>query len=191
MAKRTSRQRAASRRNIKKAQLVSARKRRGRLSKTGVLKAGVAVGAVIGGAVVTRKIYNDQFITMYHGTNHHAARQIVKNGYNGLRGNPMAMMTGVKGTPVPGYSNHIFMTKSKQSDYGNAQVKIRMRKSRFKKAVLPDYNDWPDVQYKMSARAFEYGRKKGEFKVSYRQPYSKDKNRRRGQMRFGMNYGTY
>lgn len=32
---------------------------------------------------------------------------------------------------------------------------------------MPDFNDWPDEQYSVSARAFEHARKTGKFKVSY------------------------
>lgn len=178
MAKRkTAKQIAASRLNIKKAQIVSARKR----SRKATILKGVAIGAVVAGAAVTaRKAYNNQYMTFYHTTTHHKARMIMKNGYDGTK-SPTTM--GYRITEgLAGHTNRVFMLPEKSKDsYGPARIKIRVKKKDFqsphptrgsgyyrgRSGILPDYNDWPDVQYSISARAFEHARKTGRFKVSY------------------------
>lgn len=115
MAKRkTSRQIAASRRNIKKAQIISARKRRGRT----VLK-GVAIAAVVaGGAVTARKVYNDRnFITLHHSTSKQNAASIRRSGFR-------------KGHPDHG--DQIFFSTKNQKEYGGHVIKFKMRKDDFR-----------------------------------------------------------
>lgn len=125
MAKsRTGRQRAASKRNIKKAQIASARKRR--LTKKGVLK-GVAIGAVFAGSAITaRKVYNRNHVYLYHSTSKEAHRNIKKNGFR--KGHDY---TGDGGDSV------YFSTKH-QKNYGDAVIKLRVRKSDFKKHARRD-----------------------------------------------------
>lgn len=120
--RRTGRQRAASKRNIRKAQIVSARKRKG-ISRKGVLK-GIAIGAVVAGTAVTaRKVYNDQFVTLYHNTHDANATKIAREGFKEGLGHPLD-------------GGRAFFHIGKNTGwYGPETMQIRMRKSHLKKEL--------------------------------------------------------
>lgn len=134
MARRkTARQRAASRRNIVKAQRISAlnRKRVKRAAtmvrydpktRRRVMIAGAVIGAAgAAGAVGYKANYDRKYVTGYHRTSHANAKQIVKT-------NSFASKTHTRG--VEGTNSQIWFDKkrgvfAKNGNFGPATVKVR------------------------------------------------------------------
>jgi hypothetical protein len=130
MAKRkTARQIVASRRNIKKAQIVSARKRR--VSRSGILK-GVAIGAFAAGAAVTaRRAYNNsQYTTLYHHTEKTSVPHILKEGLKdpwGTHGGKV-FVSNKANNLIPKYDLGV-----------NAVVGVKVHK-KYMRQLIPDKN---------------------------------------------------
>jgi hypothetical protein len=174
---RTAKQKAASRRN-----LAVARSKRRRVA----VAAGVGTAVVLGSAVAGRKAYNNQFETYYHGTTHHAARQIVKNGYNGTASRGASNYRHGSSRKTP-HSRYMYMTP-KPSDYGHYQVKIKVRKKYAAKHIRADYNDWPQVQYKINRHKLGRAVAGKKVKMSHHVPR---KHRTRQAVRTLNTYGRY
>jgi hypothetical protein len=119
-AKRTSRQRAASRRNIKIAQA----KRRGlrrHLTKRKIASGAAVLGVGLGAAAVWDKKTN---IRLYHNTTKDTHRRIAKHGFRGSSE----------------HGGHVFFAAGRNTarDYGGSTVTIKLKKSHFKRISRPD-----------------------------------------------------
>ena len=115
--KRTPKQKA----QLKRAQAISARKRRRGFSKKGVLKVGVGVGAVSGAMVAARKIYDRNHTYLYHSTSKEAHDSIKRSGFR-------------KGHDYTGKSggDTVYFSTNRQKNYGGHVIKLRVRKSDFR-----------------------------------------------------------
>ena len=148
--RRTARQRAASRRNIRKAQLVSARLRKGTgkvkrkskgLSRRQKITA-VAALTVATGATGVYAVDRARNMKVYHNTSHHRARTIVKNGYapgkEGRRPNlHISDGTGKAGSHEAG---RVFFAAGRNNArfFGPAATSMKVRKKAFYKVANLD-----------------------------------------------------
>jgi hypothetical protein len=128
----------ARRNALRKAQLASARKRKGsgrtrpsnlHKGKRHITKnqkralVGVAAVAAVGAAAYGA--HKARYVTVYHGTRHHAARQITKHGFNNGKG-PNAR------------AHDVYLTSKRRTGntaYGTDVVKVKMRRKDAKKIL--------------------------------------------------------
>lgn len=147
MAKaKTTRQIAASRRNIRKAQIVSARKRRGTGRRkpinrrtravAHVKRHKIAYGAATGVAAIGAVAAYDKYgrIPLYHNTSMSAAQGIKLAGFKGTRAGSLS--NALYGAPV----GQVYFTAGKNESvmFGDTVVRIKMSKRKFKKIARPD-----------------------------------------------------
>lgn len=146
---------------LRKAQLVSARRRKGRgkqWSKKKRVAVGVGSAAVVaGGATVA---YKATYINLYHNTGHHRARMIAKKGFKA----PTARSTQAKygqlnGTVSTLVQQNTYMTTRKRGVarmYGADTVKVRVRRSQLK--TLGRTGHYQPTKAKKDARISRYSR---------------------------------
>lgn len=129
MARRTARQRAASRRNLVKAR----RSRKRRVIRGAAVVTGVAMGAATGVYAVDRT----RNVRLYHATSRDAAHSIAKTGF---RASSHDIGSGRVQT-----SNEVYFSKRKPNrhqriNYGDTTVRVKMRRKALKGSLHRDLN---------------------------------------------------
>jgi hypothetical protein len=128
MARRTARQRAASKRN-----LIKARRARKPMSR----KKKILVGAAILGTGATGVYAVDRTrnVRLYHNTSYKAANKIIKQGFIG--GEPRGS----------GPATYFSVGRNETKAFGNATVKAKVRQKQFRKIAHRDYEEGGSTYY--------------------------------------------
>lgn len=131
----------ARKRALRKAQLASARKRKGLSRKTKRrIVVGVGTAAVLGTAVGAYSLDRKRNTMMvYHATTHHKAKKIHKEGYKATKHRKVAY-SNHSGTGPLHESGKVFIATNQKSikGYGRAVVSSRVRKKKFYKYAKQD-----------------------------------------------------
>lgn len=161
MARRPYRMTPKRRAALRKAQLVSARKRRKgtstktRTSRKRVIKRVAVVGTVGAGAAYGVHRYNNP--RLYHNTSHHSARMIKKSGFSGS-----AKKRAGEGNKYQA-ADHIYFTNRKRSNakaYGTDTVRVTMKRKQYKR-VVSDGHYQGGSRYREKYSKVHYGNLKG------------------------------
>ena len=147
---------------LRKAQLASARKRKGRGKKQWSKKKRVAVGvgsaAVVAGG--TTVAYKATYTNLYHNTGHHRARMITKHGFKTPTARSTQAKYGQLNGPVSSLvQQNTYMTTRKRGVarmYGPDTVKVRVRRSQLK--TMGRTGHYQPTKAKKDARITRYSR---------------------------------